>query len=145
MSETIPTPRVAPTQINVVEWSQSIFIPNSNSATIVSAVVLPGESEETPQRSGMDGSVLWGASAAAMVGAATAYALEERRKQQEEKARQAALEAQKEERREKIREHKMEKLEVKWAQERAWEEERLAQQKQRQATYSAHIETKWGL
>gem|GEM_PF-1894725 len=145
MPETIPIPRAAPTQTSMLDWLQSIFIPNSDSGKSVSEIVLLEESKNEPQHSGIEGSVLWGTTAAAMIGAVTAYALEERRKQQEEKARQAALEAEKEERHARTQGRKMEKLEDKWVQERAWEEERLAQQKRTQDTYSAHIETKMGL
>ena len=145
LPEAVLTLRPTPTQTNVLDWLQSIFVPSTNIFTSVSEIVSPEESKTAPQRTGADNSVLWGATAAAMIGAATAYALEERRKQQEEKARQAALEAEKEERRERIQARKMEKLEVKWAQERAWEEDRLAQQVQIQRAYSAHIETKMAL
>src|SRR6185503_897482 len=140
--ESVPIHRPTPTQTNVLDWLQSIFVPSTDNFTSVIEIVAVEESKNAPQRAGADNSVLWGATAAAMIGAATAYALEERRKQQEEKARQAALEAQKEERHEKIQARKMEKLEVKWAQERAWEEDRLVQQAQIQNAYSAHIEIK---
>ena len=142
IAESVQTPRATPTQTNVMDWLQSIFVPGTDIFTSVSEIVSLEESKNPPQRAGADGNVLWGATAAAMIGAATAYALEERRKQQEEEARQAALEEQKEERRKKIKARKMKKLEVKWAQERAWEEERLALQAQIQDAYSAHIETK---
>jgi hypothetical protein len=73
--------------------------------------------------------VLWGAAAVAMAGAITAYILEERRKREAETARQALEQLQQEERRKKMKARKMAKLEVQWAQEAAWEQARLEQQR----------------
>ncbi len=72
--------------------------------------------------------VLWGATAAAMAGALTAYILDEKRKREEEQEREAALQAQETERRAKMKEQKMAKLEAKWAQEKMWEQARLEEQ-----------------
>ena len=136
--ETSPTPRSTPTQINVLDWLQSIFIPNASEETVTEIGLFEGINPIVPQTSASGSNLLWGATAAAMIGSVTAYALEERRKQQEEQARQAALEAQKEERHEKMQARKMEKLEIQWAQERAWEEARLEQQA-KQETAKAHL------
>ncbi|HET9907810.1 MAG TPA: Ig-like domain-containing protein, partial [Anaerolineales bacterium] len=122
--ETIPTPRSTPTQTNVLDWLQSVFVPYAGEET-VTEIGLAEETQTSREAVASRSNVLWGASAAAMIGAVTAYALEERRKQQEEKAKKAAMEAEEEERREKRQAQKMEKLEAKWAQEQAWEEAQL--------------------
>ena len=79
------------------------------------------------------------------MGSLAAYALEEKRRLDEEKARQEAREAQEEERREKIKDKQMAKLEEKWAQERAWEAAREDEEQKRQekeARYQARMETR---
>jgi hypothetical protein len=67
-----------------------------------------------------------------MMGAMTTYALDEKRKRDEEKAQRAIQEAEAEERRDKARAQKMEKLEEQWAQERAWEQARLDEEQDKQ-------------
>ena len=89
-SESIPTSRVAPTQTNVLDWLQSIFIPDENATESKNAVGTPDESSNVPQTAASESNVLWGATAAAMIGAATAYALDEKRKRQEEAERKRA-------------------------------------------------------
>ena len=124
ISEAIALPRVAPSQTSVIDWLQSIFTSNTNEESVIDV----GASEETQDASHSaaetNGSLLWGATAAAMIGAVTAYAYEERRKQEEEKARQDALEEAEEERKEKKRARKIKKMEEKRAQEQAWEQAR---------------------
>ena len=89
-SESIPTSRVAPTQTSVLDWLQSIFIPDENATESKSAVGTPDESSNVPQTAASESNVLWGATAAAMIGAATAYALDEKRKREEEAERKRA-------------------------------------------------------
>jgi hypothetical protein len=139
ISETIAFPRAAPSQTSVMDWLQSIFTLNTNEENVIEI----GTSEEMqdPLHSAPDanGSLLWGAAATAMIGAVTAYAYEERRKQEEEKARQATLEAEEEERKEKKKARKMKKMEEKRVQEQAWEEARQeAQREEIEAAY--HIQ-----
>jgi len=88
--EIAPTPRAAPTQTSVLDWLESIFVPNANHES-VTEIKSTDESQKTPQSTAADNSsVLWGATAAAVIGAATAYALDEKRKRKEEEARQLA-------------------------------------------------------
>ncbi len=83
--------------------------------------------------------ILWGATAAAMLGAVTAYILDEKRKREAEKAR----ETQEQERRAKMKAQKMAKLEAQWAQERIWEQARLEEQQAKmQQDAVARMETK---
>ena len=76
------------------------------------------------------------------MGSLAAYALEEKRKLDEERAKQEAREAHEEERREKIKDKQMEKLETKWAQERAWEAAREAKEREQEARYLSHMEAR---
>jgi hypothetical protein len=101
--------------------------------------------------------ILWGAAAAAAIGAATASALEGKRKHKQVIQRplkseepeprpvttqQRLVNADTEERRAKRKAQKMKKLEAQWAQERAWEEARLEKQRQAQRVQSDHMERK---
>ena len=139
ISEAISIPHAAPSQTSVIDWLESVFMPNSNEKSASEI----GSSEEAQHAShtaaGDNSSVLWGATAAAMIGAVTAYAFEERRKKEEEKARQAALEAEEEERREKKQARKMEKMEEKRAQEQAWEQARQ-EARQEKLEHAYHIQ-----
>ena len=85
---TSPAPRATPAQTNVFDWLQSIFVPSSNTVESVTEVGLSIPLSAS-QSSGSQSNVLWGAAAAGVIGAATAYALEEKRKRKEEEARQA--------------------------------------------------------
>ena len=90
ISDAILTPRAAPGQTGVLDWLQSIFVPNTTEESITEIGSVQ-ESKRAPQPTTTENSsVLWGATAAAVIGAATAYALEEKRKRKEEEARQAA-------------------------------------------------------
>jgi hypothetical protein len=86
--------RAAPTQTSILDWLQSIVVPSANTVESVTEVVSSVSlSVSQTSDSGADNSTsstLWGAAAAAMIGTATAYALEEKRKRQEEEARRAA-------------------------------------------------------
>jgi len=82
------TPRATSTQTSVLDWLQSVFVPDPNTAEHVTEVV-SSVPLSTSQSSGSQSNVLWGAAAAGVIGAATAYALEEKRKREEEEARQA--------------------------------------------------------
>ncbi len=124
----VPTPRVMPTQTGVLDWLESIFVPNANAGDQVTEIKSDDLQSTDSRSTDSQSNVLWGAAAAAMVGAATSYAAEERRKRQEEKERQAALEAQEEERHDKIQAKHMEKMEAQRAQEAAWEKARNEQQ-----------------
>ena len=62
-------------------------ISQSTAAETQSILLATGKASSSPDTSS---NILWGAAAAAMIGTATAYALEERRKRKEEEARQAA-------------------------------------------------------
>jgi len=77
LEETIPaiavTPRAAPTQTTVMDWLESIFIPDSTGETVTDT--------RTPVT---DPSLHWGATLAAMAAAVTAYSLAEKRKREEE-------------------------------------------------------------
>jgi hypothetical protein len=89
-----PTPktqiilRATSTQTSVLDWLQSVFVPEPNPAEHVTEVV-SSVPLSASQSSGSQSNVLWGAAAAGVIGAATAYALEEKRKRKEEEARQA--------------------------------------------------------
>ena len=85
---TSPTTRATPAQTGVLDWLQSIFVPSSNTVESVTEVGLSIPLSAS-QSSGSQSNVLWGAAAAGVIGAATAYALEEKRKRKEEEARQA--------------------------------------------------------
>ena len=136
-----PTPRATPTTTSVLDRLESIFTRLSDS--MESTTQIGTLEEPAPLQTSNPGSnVLWGATAAAVMGSLTAYALEERRKQLEEKARQEALEAQAEERRTKIKAKQLAKLEAQWAQERAREEAVEAQEQQREALYQSHMEAR---
>jgi hypothetical protein len=139
-SESAPSSRLAPTQTSVIDWLESIFMPDSGSAQSTTEIVTLGEISDSQTATGSN--VLWAASAAAMIGSMTAYALDEKRKKQEERERRIAEQAEEQERREKKRAKRMAKLEAKWAQERAWEEARLEQERlaseKRMALYIAH-------
>lgn len=88
--EIISTPRTAPTQTKVLDWLQSIFTPNENHESVIE-IVASAESKSTTHSTTTDNnSVLWGATAAAAIGVATAYALDEKRKRKEEEAKQIA-------------------------------------------------------
>ncbi len=134
------TPRATPTQNKVVEWLESIIpsqLDAETTTTEISALGVPAATTDSGSN------VLWGATAAAVMGSLAAYALEEKRKLDEEKARQEAREAREEERREKIKDKQMAKLEEKWAQERVWEAAREAEEQKKQeqeARYQAHME-----
>jgi hypothetical protein len=67
------TPRAAPTQTTVMDWLESIFIPDSTGETVTDT--------RTPVT---DPSPHWGATLAAMAAAVTAYSLAEKRKREEE-------------------------------------------------------------
>lgn len=122
---TVLVPRATPTQTTVRDWLESVFMPNSSSDVNVTQIGFLDESKEIPNPvSESNSSVLWGATAVAMAGAVTAYALEEKRKQQAEKAAQAANKADEEERRAKAQVRQTEKMDAKRAQEKAWEEAR---------------------
>ncbi len=127
----LPTPRPTPTQTGVLDWLQSIFMPNSNEESTTEIGSLDGANQPS-QSAGTDNNVLWGTAAAAAIGSAMAYVQEEKRKREEEKARQAALDAEEEERREKKQERKMEKMEAKRAQEQAWQQAREGEEARRQ-------------
>ena len=75
------------------------------------------------------------------MGSLAAYALEEKRKSEQEQAKQAQREAHEDEHREKTQAKQMAKLEAKWAQEHAWEDERK-EDEQREALYQAHRESR---
>jgi hypothetical protein len=82
------TPRATSTQISVLDWLQSVFVPDPNTAEQATEVV-SSVSLSASQSSGAQSNVLWGAAAAGVIGAATTYAIEEKRKRKEEEARQA--------------------------------------------------------
>ena len=92
--EDIPSERETPAQTSVLDWLQSVFLPDANSAVEETVVGTPDETQDTSQSAASDTNVLWGATAAAMIGAATAYALDEKRKREEEiEGNRAAIEA----------------------------------------------------
>ncbi|MGE5375942.1 MAG: Ig-like domain-containing protein [Bacteroidota bacterium] len=145
-SQITSTPRVTPTQNSesVLDRFETIFRPPSVSTETVTITEnwSVGETETAPLTSGQGSNILWGATAAAVMGSLTAYALEEKRKREEEKERQAELEREEEERHEKIKAQQTAKLEAKWAQERAWEAAREAEQQQQDARYQASMEAR---
>ncbi len=125
-------PRETPTQTSVLDWLESVFSFNGDSTE--QATELDASSRSTDSRTPDLGSgVLWGTMAAAMAGAATSYVLEEKARREEEEAREraqkAAEKAEKAKNEAKLHAQKMEKLEAKWAQEAAWEQARLENQK----------------
>ena len=138
-SAATPTPRVTPTQSNVVSWMQSVFapVPTQESVTEITSTV-GSKVESNPRTASTNNSVLWGTAATAAITALTAYMQEEKRKREEEKARLEALEEAKEERRKKMKERKTAKMEAKRAQEAAWEAAR------QEAWAPAHIDVKVG-
>src|SRR5262249_13700756 len=80
----IPTPRTTPTRTTTLDWLQSIFIPNTTEES-VTQIDSVSESKESPLPVGTDNhGVLWGTAATAAIGAAIAYAEEEKRKREEE-------------------------------------------------------------
>jgi hypothetical protein len=139
-----PTPRGTPTQISVLEQLETIFRqPSTSSETVTTTETWSVEEVESASHATDQGSnVLWGATAAAVMGSLTAYALEEKRKREEEKARQAELEKEEEERHEKIKAQKTAKLEAQWAQEQAWEDAREAEEERQEERYQASMETR---
>ncbi len=70
---TIATPRAVPTQTTVMDWLESIFVPNTTEETVTDV--------STPET---DSKVHWDATLAAMMAAVTAYTLAEKRKREEE-------------------------------------------------------------
>ncbi len=121
-------PRPTPTQTGIVEWLESVLIPRPDltyQTTKLDTLTAQTTNSSVP---GTRSNILWGAAAAAMVGAVTSYALEEKRKREESLAAKRAEEAALEERKSRIKVRKMEKLEDKWAQEREWEVARLTEQ-----------------
>lgn len=126
--ETSPIPRAAPTQTGIVEWLESVLLPRAdvaNQTIELQTLTAQPASSSVP---GTTSNILWGAAAAAMVGAVTSYALEEKRKREDAIAAKRAEEAALEERKSKIKVRKMKKLEEKWAEERNWEIARLTEQ-----------------
>ncbi len=108
----------------------------TNSTTVQSLSLSSGTASAASTTSSNS---LWGATAAAMLSAVTAYILDEKRKRQIEKAK----EAQEQERRAKMKAQKMAKLEAQWAQERMWEQARLEEQQAKmQQDAIARMETK---
>ena len=97
------SPRATPTKTTILDWIESIFVPNTTEETITDV--------NSPEA---DPNGFWGATLAAVTGAMTAFSLAEKRKREEKEAGE-------EERRAKRKAQKMEKLEAQWAQERAWE------------------------
>lgn len=88
--EIISTPRTAPSQTSVLDWLQSIFVPNVGQESVAEIVSSDESKNTTRSTTTGDNIVLWGATAAAVIGAATTYALDEQRKRKEEEARQLA-------------------------------------------------------
>jgi hypothetical protein len=82
--ENIETPRETPAQTSVLDWLQSVFLPDANTTVDEISVGTSDEPHNASDPSASNTDVLWGASAAAMIGAATAYALDEKRKREEE-------------------------------------------------------------
>lgn len=114
---------------------------DNTTSTVTQVLNFPSLGTTTASTSTASNSgILWGAAAIAMAGAVTAYVLEERRKREEEMAKQALEQAQSEERRKKIKARKMAKLEAQWAQEAAWEQARL--ERERMELRNAGMESK---
>jgi hypothetical protein len=86
--EAVSTPRTAPPQTGVLDWLQSIFVPDIEAEESVTTITASDPLSPSAS-SASQSNVLWGAAAAGVIGAATAYALEEKRKREEEEARQA--------------------------------------------------------
>ena len=103
--------------------SQSQFLTSGTSATIPST----------------SSNVLWGAAAAAVIGAVTAFALAEGRKREEAMQSEASEDK---DRRAKRKAQKMKKLEAQWAQEKVWEEARLKEKEKQQAVSNARMDAK---
>lgn len=125
------TPRATPTQTNLVEWLESVLLPRVDSTDQITELDTSVYQPARVAFPGTESGVLWGAAAAAMIGAVTSFTLEEKRKREAaayapepEEDPEAALEA----RRAKNRTKKMKKLEAQWAQERDWEIARLTEQ-----------------
>jgi hypothetical protein len=72
----IATPRAAPTQTTFTSWLESIFAPEAAEETVTDV--------STPET---DSKIHWDATLAAMMAAAAAYTLAEKRKQEEERPR----------------------------------------------------------
>ena len=140
--ETQSIPRATPTQTDVWDWLESIFVPDANSTEQITEIQSPISQPIESKTAGSQSNILWGTTAAAVIGATTAYVMEERRKQQEESEKQAALEANVAERKAKIHARKMEKLEAKWAQEKALEEARLQREQQLLAEQGNRMDAK---
>jgi hypothetical protein len=134
------TPRATPTQNSIVDWFDSI-LPSQLDAT-PSTTDISSLGVAAPATTDSGSNVLWGVTAATVMGALAANALEEKRKMEEERARQAAHEAEEEERREKKQDKHMEKMEEQRAQERAWEAAREAEQEQREAVYQTRMDAR---
>ena len=87
------TPRATSSQTSVLDWLQSVFVPNPNTAEhvteVASSVPLSASQAFGSQSANGQSTVLWGAAAAGVIGAATTYALEEKRKRKVEEARRA--------------------------------------------------------
>jgi hypothetical protein len=88
--ENIETPREAPTQTSVLDWLESVFVPGANTTVDETSITTSDEQHQPAESSPSDSNLLWGAAATAMVGAATAYALDEKRKREEEIERKRA-------------------------------------------------------
>jgi hypothetical protein len=82
--------REAPIQVSVLDWLESVFVPNLDVAASKSIVESADTLNGASHSSASDSNVLWGATAVAMIGAATAYALDEKRKREEEAERNRA-------------------------------------------------------
>jgi len=137
------TVRVTPTQNSVLDQFQSMFAPPPDSVentTTIGSIEESGITSEAAHPAGSN--VLWGATAAAVIGSMTAYALEEKRKQQEAKAEREALEAREEERHQKIQAQRTARLEAERAQERAWEEAREKEESQPDPGYQDLMDKK---
>jgi len=88
--EIVSSPRTAPTQTSVLNWLQSIFTLNTNQERVAEIVSSDELKNTTHSTATNNNSVLWGATAAAVIGAATTYALDEQRKRKEEEAQRLA-------------------------------------------------------
>jgi hypothetical protein len=119
------SPRATPTKTTILDWIESIFVPNPTEETVTDV--------STPEA---DPNIFWGATLAAVAGATAAYNLAEQRKREKEAASE-------EERRARRKAQKLKKLEAQWAQEKAWEEARKKEeQKKWQAGTNAYMESK---
>jgi hypothetical protein len=88
--ENIQSERATPAQTSVSDWFQSVLVPDVDTTVEEISVEASDEPTSASQSSASDTNILWGASAAAMIGAATAYALDEKRKREEEAERKRA-------------------------------------------------------